>query len=598
MTATSVQRSAASAAALFLAAGLIVVQALIGGRGLLFAFPGLFLVGAAGLCAWAAVSHSSARVDLVCVYATAGFVGYVILRGLASPTYFARADLFTVIAAAVVYALTVTVINSARARLGICCALIAFALVHMLIGLVQFSGGNNFMPFAFLQRADYGQRASGFYVCPNHLAGLLEVVGIFGISLTCWSRLSLWTKILVGYATAMCYVGLALTGSRGGYVSALGSLIIFGALSLLIVRAARRDHWMKFAAIGLVAVAALVVSALIVIHQSDYLAERSRNIIDSKNVRLILWQAAIQQWHLQPIFGTGSGSYQFYGREFRTREMQNDPIDVHNDYLHLLCEYGALGALGFLAFFAAHLRHGWRNFAQLRARSGSGHGPLLSNRLALHLAALASIGAYVIHSGLDFNLHIPANALLLAFVFGLIANPGTSHQSASPESRRLLHIRLGTALIGAVLLIQTGRLFAGEYFTERARTALRDEDPAGAIVLAEKALRHERQNPEIHFYLGRAFVAAAHQTEEKEEQRKFFEQALNAFQKAQRLAPLDGTYPLNLAFIYDEMGRLSEAERMYEQARARDPHSIAVAQLYHAHRQLVDAAAFTVNQSM
>ena len=40
---------------------------------------------------------------------------------------------------------------------------------------------------------------------------------------------------------------------------------------------------------------------------------------------------------------------------------------------------------------------------------------------------------------------------------------------------------------------------------------------------------------------------------------------------------------LEMALTYDKMGRFAEAEWMYDLARARDPRSITIAQLYQAH---------------
>ena len=97
------------------------------------------------------------------------------------------------------------------------------------------------MLIPFLQRADYGHRASGFYVCPNHLAGVLEVLGIIGLSITCWSRWPVWSKLLIGYLVCVCYAGVALTGSRGGYLSVAASLIVFAILSLTALSAGGRN---------------------------------------------------------------------------------------------------------------------------------------------------------------------------------------------------------------------------------------------------------------------------------------------------------------------------------------------------------------------
>src|SRR5205085_9096902 len=87
-------------------------------------------------------------------------------------------------------------------------------------------------------------------------------------------------------------------------------------------------------------------------------------------------------------------------------------------------EYGIVGGVLFLLFLAAHLHHGWRNFQRLGPRRVAISRNLASYSLALNLSALAAVAAYMVHSVVDFNLHIPANALLMAFVFGLLANPG------------------------------------------------------------------------------------------------------------------------------------------------------------------------------
>jgi hypothetical protein len=45
-------------------------------------------------------------------------------------------------------------------------------------------------------------------------------------------------KLLTGYAARICYVGVILTRSRGGYLSAAASLVVFGMFNLDILRAA------------------------------------------------------------------------------------------------------------------------------------------------------------------------------------------------------------------------------------------------------------------------------------------------------------------------------------------------------------------------
>jgi len=184
----------------------------------------------------------------------------------------------------------------------------------------------------------------------------------------------------------------------------------------------------------------------------------------------------------------------------------------------------------------------------------------------------------------DFNLHIPANALLLAFAFGLLANPGIEQKSevTRPIANRAPQFAL--AALSVILLVQCARLIPGEYYTEAARTALRDEDPTEAVALAKRGLGLERQNPNIFFYLGRALVALGNEPgRSADERNSFYNQALAAFENARRLVPLDGTYPLTMAHTYDRMKRFAEAEEMYQLAQARDPRSEAVTQLYQTH---------------
>src|SRR5450755_2801436 len=139
VTPASFYRSGTFFCALFVTTGLASLQALIGGRRLLFLFPGLALIGIAALIGVAMVGRSKARPDFACLCATGIFCGYILVRALASPAYFARPDLFSVVGALLVYGLTATIITSSSARSAIIAALLGFALVHVLIGFIQFN---------------------------------------------------------------------------------------------------------------------------------------------------------------------------------------------------------------------------------------------------------------------------------------------------------------------------------------------------------------------------------------------------------------------------------------------------------------------------
>jgi O-antigen ligase len=440
------------------------------------------------------------------------------------------------------------------------------------------------MLIPFLQRFDYGRRASGFYVCPNHLAGALEVLGVFGASLVCWSRFPTWSKLLIGYITAVCYAGVLLTGSRGGYASTVTSLFVLAVLSLIVLRRAGTHLFWSIGGISALAALIIVASAMLVVKKSDYLAERAQNPLSSASIRLDLWHAAIEEWKAQPVIGTGSGTYLYYGRMFRTERMQQDPIDAHNDYLHLLGEYGAVGGVLFLFFLGAHLHNGWKNFQRLGPKRVVISNKLLSTSLALNLGALAAVAAYVVHSFVDFNLHIPANVLLLAFVFGLLANAGI--QRETEDSTVPMSIWWWRALLpaaGAFLAIQCFRLLPGEYFAEHARTELRNNHPDVAIRFALRGLETEKRNPFLYQYLASAKLTRCDSLPGAGERASCYEDALSALSKARELAPSDRSFLVPLAATYDALDRFAEAEWIFYEARQWDPRSIYLNEIYKYH---------------
>ena len=546
-------------------------------------------IAVAGVIVAVAGEFPKVTPDGWCVTSTALFCGYVVVRALTSPVpYAARADLYLVLAALTVYALVATPLSTPRKRLTLVGALLLFALVQVVVSATQvMHGGSLSVLVPALETLEQGRvagRGAGFYVGPSHLAGMLEVVGALGLAVACWSRRSASLRVCAGYLCGACYVGIAFSGSRGGYVAATTSILVFAAFSLLLLATAGRRKLLIVGGSGLLVASVLGAGMWMLLQEINFAGKLQRIGIDAG--RLDLWRAAIDQWKLQPWTGTGSGTYLFYGREFRQPAMQQDPVDVHNDYLHLLAEYGIAGAAAFLFLFVAHARRAWLTFAELGLRRVAAGAPASSDRLALNIGALSAVAAYVVHSAVDYNLHVPANALLMACVFGIIAAPGLpDNQTMRSTSSRLVP-RFAVGLVAAVLLIACARVLPGEYFADRARIALWDEDPESAAEFALKALDYERRNPHVYFYLGRALRASAAEIGQPEEQVSLYETAIRAQAKAQALSPLDAAYPLEQAQLYDKLGRFEEAERMFELAKARDPRANYITREYNAHQEL------------
>lgn len=556
-------------------------------------FP--FLVAYAALAAAALVAAAAGRLPQAaprwwCLISTASFGGYLIVRALTSPVpYVARADLYLVLAALTIYVLVSTLLNTPRKRVGLVVGLLLFALVHVVIGATQVirGGGLSLLIPALETFEQYrtAGRGVGLYVAPSHLAGMLEVVGALGLAIACWSRQPRWFRVCVGYFSATCYVGIIFSGSRGGYVSAAASVLLLAFVSLLLLAGKDWRKLLRFGAVGL-ALTSLVAGGFWMLLDDVGFGNKLARIADDPG-RVDLWRAAIEQWKLQPWFGTGSGTYLFYGREFRAPLMQNDPVDVHNDYLHLLAEYGVAGAGAFLFFFLTHVRRGWLTVAALASRQAASGRAALSDRLALNIGALSALAAYVVHSAVDYNLHIPANALLVACAFGIIAAPGLPQRGRNANAADArVGLRVASAIPAALLLIQCIRFLPGEYFADRARRALWREDLEATVDAGLQALEHERQNPNVYFYLGRALRASAAELGTGEEQVSLYESAIAAFAKAHRLSPLDANYLIEQAQLYDLLGRFEEADRMFALAKNRDPRARYITNEYSVHQEL------------
>lgn len=576
-------------AALLLALSFAAIQVMIGGTRLLFSLPAYGLLALMSLLALASVRRTRPKPHQACLLVTALFLGYVLGRAVFSPVeYLARADIYSVLAGLLVYLLVACAFTETKPRLRILFFLLAVAAVQVFIGIIQFRRGDNYMPIPGLHRFDYDRRASGFYVCPNHLAGLLEVLGIFAVSIACWSRYPLWAKILVGYAAAICYLGVILTGSRGGYLSTITSLTVFTILSLWLSRRSSSGSFWRMTAIGAAIAIVIGIGVTFLISKSDFLTGRAQNVFDTRNMRVELWHAALEQWKLAPVVGTGSGTYLYYGRQFRSPNMQFDPVRAHNDYLDLLAEYGAVGVALMAIFVLVHLGAGWKDLANSGHRRESGSAARsLSNGLALQLGAVAAVSAYIVHSIFDFNLHIPANVLLMAFVFGIVANPGSNRNQASVRPQWFdLVWRLVPAAIAVVIAIQCVRLLPGEYFAERARLALRRQHAGTTIRFVERALETEQKNPNLYDYLGGAQLMRGDARSKPDERAWFYRRALEAFHNGRKLAPRDEDFPLQLGNVYDKLGRFEEAEWMYYEALELDPNSIWAHHFYNDHLEL------------
>jgi len=414
----------------------------------------------------------------------------------------------------------------------------------------------------------------------------LEVLGVFGLSILFWSRWKMAARLAIGYLALMCFAGIAITGSRGGYLSTAIALLVFTTLSLISVYRLAPYQFGKLLFAIVVAVGAAVVATLTVIYNSPFLVDRFHNILQYKDVRVLIWNSAWKAFHLNPWEGTGAGMFLYWGRHFREMSVQNDPIFVHNDYLHLLSEYGIIGAIFMFLMLLAHLVHGARWFQKMTKLELAPRGESSSNRLALQIGALSAIAAYLGHSVVDFNLHIPANALLMAFIFGIIANPGREAESSELDESRPRFLPLAALSVPALSLLlafESLPKLAGEYYAELARMSLRDNQFSETVRYADAALLVETRNPNIYYYMGEAKRVLSEESEDLEKRITLQFEAENSFKQGLALFPHHLDMLLRMGRLYDSMHRYADAQKMYLLSMDADPNLGAVYAFYGLH---------------
>jgi O-antigen ligase len=275
----------------------------------------------------------------------------------------------------------------------------------------------------------YGGIPFGPYVNRNHFAGFAElVIPVALVPLVLGKvRPERWFAVIL---LALFPLGaLFLSASRGGIISFAAEL---GVLALLLIlRRAGGKHVLAGAVVLLVAF--MLVSWLGVRQiLARFSSLQSLEATSGKRASMRL-----DTWHIfreHPWTGTGLGTLQTVFPAYETLYDAKVVNHSHNDYLEALAETGIVGAACCAWFLGALFLHSLRRLL-LQDKSFSA---------ALHLSGLVACTGFLVHSLVDFNLHIPGNALL----FFLLANLATADVSspASPAPARRRNHRHQTAL--------------------------------------------------------------------------------------------------------------------------------------------------------
>jgi O-antigen ligase len=261
----------------------------------------------------------------------------------------------------------------------------------------------------------YGGIPFGPYVNRNHFAGFVGLIIPVALVPLILGKVRKERWYLVAIFALLPIGALFLSASRGGVVS-FG--VEIGVLVLMMLL--RRTGGQHVLAGGLVLLLAFLLVSWLGVKQvlDRFTSLQSLEVTSSKRASMRL-----DTWHIfldHPWVGTGLGTLQTVFPAYETNYDGKIVNHTHNDYLEALAETGVAGGLCCAAFLGALF---FVSLRQLLKRDKS-------FAAALHLSGLVGCSGFIVHSLVDFNLHIPANALL----FLLMAHLATGAVTPSPSA--------------------------------------------------------------------------------------------------------------------------------------------------------------------
>jgi O-antigen ligase len=415
----------------------------------------------------------------------------------------------------------------------------------------------------------YQHRGTGTYINPNHLGGFLELLLPLALATALLARFKPVPRILAGYAGLVIFAGIGVTLSRGAWVASLVGLLLFCAV-LMSYRIYR---------LPLLALLILVVGATAIFLNNSPAAQFRLARISAEggkvndNMRFSMWRPAVQVWKENPWWGAGPAHFDFRFRAHRPILVQMRPDRVHNDYLNTLADWGLVGfgliaaAWGVAAFT---LHRSWR---YVRGSSTELGDQKRSTKYSFVVGASVGLVSLLLHSWIDFNWHIPANAILAVCLLALLSSFARfATERYWVRVGWVLRVVInGLLLAGMIWLGSEGRRKYEEHgWLQKASQAPPYSEEQVRVL--KKAHAVDPMNFNTTYNIGEGLRMQS--AEGGRNYGKLAEEALGFFQLGMKLNRWDGYQCLGYGFCLDWLDRREEADPYFLRAEALDPNGL------------------------
>ena len=296
-------------------------------------------------------------------------------------------------------------------------------------------------------------------------------------------------------------------------------------------------------------------------------------LVDEGDGRVFYWKVAEGVYHEHLWWGAGPGSFRYLYPLSASPWQQTNPLNAHNDYLTTLSEWGLAGFSIIIVTLGLVFAGVSRTWPFLK-RSSAELGRKDSSRAAFVLGASLGLLAIMIHSIVDFNMQIPANAVTAVALLALLS----AHWRFATERfwlnpRSIGKILLVIAVGGAVFFLAREGLQAGRefYWLERG---LSESSCSAQVTALEKAHEIEPANFMTDYELGEACRLEAWKGNADSDARAG--EAALWFQRGMALNPYDYETRLGYGLCLDWLDRPKEATKFFVQALMLSPNDARV----------------------
>ncbi len=544
-------------------------------RNLEFAVIQVLTLGVMGL--WVCRMWLDARSRLlwppIC-WVVLAFGVYAVIRYLyADVEYVARLEMLRVLVYAFLFLAILNNLHRQETIQILTFTLLALAMVISFYAIYQFLTGSNRV-WIFIK--PYPHRGSGTYISPNHLGGFLEMLLPLGLAYTLTARLKPVTKVFLGYASLVILVGIGVTISRGSWISTGLALVLF--FGVLVFRR-------NYRAPALVLLVMLVGGCLYFFPKSVFIQLRAKRLFTQTGklddeLRYAVWRPALLMWQDNPWWGVGPGLFDVRFRGYRPEGIQMSPEHTHNDYLNTLADWGAVGT-GLVTAAWVLLGLGVsKTWSAVRLSSGDLGGKSGSNKFAFVFGGCVGLVAILLHSVVDFNMHIPANAILAVTLMALI----TSHLRFATENY-WFRLRFGLKAAASVLVLVSFCYLGSQAWRQASefvwlgRASRAPNFSTEKVGILTRAFAAEPRNAQTTYDIGEALRRQSQEGGQHYEgqpgvnYRQLAEQAMKWFARSSVLNPWDSRPCAGYGWCLDWLDRQAESGPYFSRAEELDPNN-------------------------